>query len=166
MKVFNVIRKIVLVLSFVFAGVAFVLGAITLDQAAVAFSTALLGFILIGFVGFFLICSKNQIANRLGLGISTGFMVVLLYLSISALEASSSAILGLVAVILYALYFLVTLIGYLAMGDKGDNDPDNDPRVKKLLGWKNLKEKGIITLEEFEEKRQEILGIKKAANKK
>lgn len=166
MKVFNIIKKVILVLSFIFSGVAFVLGGIVLDQYDIAFSAALLSFVIVGFTGFFLISAKNQIASKVGLGISTGFMLVLFYLSIASIERSVSAIMGLVAVILYVIYFLVAFIGYLAIGGSGDNDPETDPKIKKLLGWKKLQEEGIITSEEFEEKRLEILNIKQKANDK
>lgn len=93
-------------------------------------------------------------------------MLVLFYFSVAGIESSVSAIMGLVAVILYVIYFLVTLIGYLAIGGNGDNDPETDPKIKKLLGWKKLQEEGMITPEEFEEKRLEILNIKQKVNDK
>ena len=166
MKIFNIITKVILVLAFVFAGVACVLGGITLETADVAFGTALMSYVIVAFVGFFLFCSKNQTARRIGLGLTTGFMVVLFYLSLAGIETSTGAIMGLVSVILYVIYFLVALIGLLAIGGEGDNDPETDPKIKKILGWKKLQEEGIISSEEFEEKRQEILCLKKNNIKK
>lgn len=166
MKIFNIIKKVILVLAFVFTGVAFVLGGITLNQIDVTFSSALVAYVIIGFVGFFLMNAKNEIAKKVGLGITTGFMVILFYLSLVAISNSTAAIMGLVSVVLYVVYFLIALIGRIAIGSDNDNDPETDPKIKKILGWKKLQEEGIISAEEFEEKRQEILCLKKNNLKK
>ena len=167
MKILDIIKKIVLILSFVVCAVAFVFGAITLDQNDAVFSTGLISFIVLGMVGILLFFSKNEIAKKIGIGISTGVMLIQLYFAIGLIDSGSvAAILGLVSVVLYAIYFLIALIGTLALGNGSCEDPETDPRIKKILGWKKLQNEGIISAEEFEEKRQEILGFKSKNNKK
>ncbi|GEM_PF-4834752 len=160
MKIFYIIKKVILVLAFVLASFAFILGGITLASSDTAFSVAMISFILFGFIGFMLFDSKNDIARRIGLGLTTAFMLIQLYLAIMSIGTSTSAIFALVSVILYAVYFLIAFIGFIALGSQKTDDPETDPRVKKILGWKNLQKEGIISAEEFEAKRLEILGIK------
>lgn len=164
MKIFNIVKKIILILSFVFGIFSFVYSSFTLDGFDQTVSTLLISFIVLAFVGFFLFFAENKIAKKIGQGIVTGYMVILLYGSITYIEKSVAAIFGLTSAILYAIYYLVCLIGYLALGSEGDNNPNNDIRIKKILGWKELQNQGIITAEEFEAKREEILYGKK--NKK
>ena len=166
MKIFNVIKKTILILSCVLLGVCFVLAGITLDPNDTAISTGLLMFVVPAFIGFFLFGSENKIANRIGMGLTTAAMLIQLFFALTKLENSTAAIIGLWSVVLYAIYFMVVFVGYLAMGDKADNDPEKDPRITKILGWKKLLEEGIISEEEFEEKRIAILGLKKKDDKK
>ena len=166
MKVFNIIRNILVVLSFVSAGVAFLIGGITLDPADVAFSSAALSFIVVVSVGFFLFFTTNNITKKIGLGLSTACMLGLAYYALKTLgEAPTSSIVSLVAVILYVLYFGVNLLGYLILGNNCENEPDKDPKIKAVLKWRKMVEEGIISKEEFEATRQEVL-YGKAANKK
>ena len=157
MKVFNIVKKIILILSFVFGIISFIYGSITLDAFDQTFSTLLVSFVILACVGFFLFFIENKIARRIGQGIVTGYMAILLWGSITYIGKSVAPIFGLTSVILYAIYFLICLIGYLALGNEGDNNPNNDIRIKKILGWKELQNQGIITAEEFETKREEIL---------
>ena len=166
MKVFNVIKKIILILSFVLLGVCFVLAGITLDSRDAAISTGLLMFVVPAFIGFFLFGSENKIANKIGMGLTTAAMLIEFFFALTNLDYSTAAIIGLCSVVLYAIYFIVVFVGHLAMGDKADNDPEKDPRITKILGWKKLKEEGIISEEEFEEKRVAILGLKKKDDNK
>lgn len=161
MKVFNVIKKIILFLSFVLLGVCFVLAGITLEPRDAAVSTGLLMFVIPAFVGFFLFGSENKTANKIGMGLTTAAMLIELFFSLTYLENCTAAIMGLCSVVLYVIYFIVVFVGYLAMGEKTNNDPEKDPRIVKILGWKKLKEEGIISEEEFEEKRVAILGLNK-----
>ena len=166
MKVFNVINKIILILSCVLLGVCFVLAGITLDSSDATVSAGLLTFVVPAFVGFFLFDSENTIARRIGMGLTTAVMLIQLFFALSCFENSTAAIIGLCSVVLYVIYFIVVFVGHLAMGEKIDNDPEKDPRIVKILGWKKLKEEGIISEEEFEEKRVAILGLKKKDDNK
>lgn len=161
MKIFNIVKKIILILSFVFGIFSFIYSSFTLDGFDQNVSTLLITFVVLACVGFFLFFTENKIAKKIGQGMVTGYMAILLFCSIIYIDKSVAAIFGLTSVILYAIYFLVCLIGYLALGGDGDNNPNNDIRIKKILGWKELQNQGIITAEEFEAKREEILYGKK-----
>lgn len=161
MKIFNIVKKIILILSFVFGIFSFIYSSFTLDSFDQNVSTLLVSFIVLACVGFFLFFTENKIAKKIGQGMVTGYMAILLFCSITYIDKSVATIFGLTSVILYAIYFLVCLIGYLALGGDGDNNPNNDIRIKKILGWKELQNQGIITAEEFEAKREEILYGKK-----
>lgn len=167
MRIFNITKKTILILSFVFFGVAFFVGGVTLKSSDMAISTVLLSYVVGAFVGFFLSFSGNNVAKRIGYGLTTGTMLIELFISVSAIETDSvAAILGLVSVIFYVVYFLVALVGFLAIGGSEGDDPETDPKIKKITGWKKLLENGIISEEEFEAKRQAILGFKGKNEKK
>lgn len=166
MKIFNIVKKMILILSFVFGIFSFINGSITLESVDQAISALLVSFVILACVGFFLFFIENKIARRIGQGIVTGYMAILLFASITYIGKGSAPIFGLTSVILYAIYFLICLIGYLALGGEGDNDPKNDIRIKKILGWKELQNQGVITAEEFEAKREEIIYGKNKNNKK
>lgn len=157
MKIFNVVKKIILILSFVFGIISFIYGSISLDASDQTVSGLLISFVIFACIGFFLFFIENNIAKKIGQGIVTGYMVILLWVSIAYVRYSVAPIFGLTSVILYVIYFLICLIGYLALGNEGDNNPNNDLRIKKILDWKELQNQGIITAEEFEAKREEIL---------
>lgn len=157
MKIFNVVKKIILILSFAFGIISFIYGSITFDAIDQTFSGLLISFVIFACIGFFLFFIENNIAKKIGQGIVTGYMVILLWGSITYVGYSVAATFGLTSVILYAIYFLICLIGYLALGNEGDNNPNNDLRIKKILDWKELQNQGIITAEEFQAKREEIL---------
>ena len=95
MKVFNVIKKNILILSFVLLGVCFVFAGITLDSNDAAISTGLLMFIVPAFIGFFLFGSENKIANKIGMGLTTAAMLIELFLVLTSLNNSTAAIFGL-----------------------------------------------------------------------
>lgn len=166
MKIFNIIKKIILVLSFVLFSVCFIYAGISLDSRDTAISTALLTLLVPAFVGFFLFDCENTIARRIGMALTTVGMLVELFFSMALIEESTAAIIGLCSVVIYVIYFIVLFVGRLAMGEISDNDPSKDPRIEKILGWKKLKEEGIISEEEFEEKRVAILGLKKKNDNK
>lgn len=159
MKIFKIIKSIFLYLSFVLAGVTFVLGSITLNATDAAISATCINFVLLGFVGFFMFNAKNSIVKRIGVGLTTGFMVVILYASIAAIAYSAAAILGVAAVSVYALYFILLLIEYIAYNKSVENDPQKNPKIQKIIEWKKLLDEGIISKEEFEKQRQAILNL-------
>lgn len=141
MKVFNVIKKVILILSYVLLGVCFVLAGITLDQNDTAISTGLLMFVVPAFIGFFLFGSENKIANRIGMGLTTAAMLIQLFFALTKLENSTAAIIGLCSVVLYVIYFIVVFVGYLAMGDKADNDPERIQESERFLDGRSYRKR-------------------------
>lgn len=162
MKVYRIIERVVLILSFVFFGVACLLGAITLEMADVEISKQVLTIAMSGFafVGFFLFNSKNEVAKKVGFGLTTGGMVYLASVSISSLEVSTVSVVGLVGIILFVIYLMLKLIEKIISKDVDVVYPEQDKKIQAVLAWKKLLEEGIISKEEFEKKRVEILKLK------
>ena len=68
------------------------------------------------------------------------------------------SIILLVSCITYIAASVTKLIGYVVLRAKPDKlDPDNDEKVIYILKWKRLLDKGVITPDEFQAKRQAIL---------
>ena len=71
------------------------------------------------------------------------------------------SIILLVSCITYIAASVTKLIGYVVLRAKPDMDseldPDNDEKVIYILKWKRLLDKGVITPDEFQAKRQAIL---------
>lgn len=162
MKVYRIIERVILILSFVLFGTTCLIGAITLEMIEVAVSSVILPIALSGFtfVGFFLFNSKNEIAKRVGLGLTTGGMVFLASTAITYLETSTAAVIGLVSIILFVIYLMLKLIESIIAKDVDALSPEQDKKIQAVLEWKKLLEEGIISKEEFEKKRIEILKLK------
>lgn len=163
MKAYNIIKNSLLVLSVLFLAISGVAGGAIYNADSGVIATVVTGQIGLALVGLFLSYTQNDISKKIGYALLTASFVVCLIAFMYAKSSTASSLM-LVSVIIYALYYVVTFIGFLASRGKGTvDDPDNDPRIIKLKKWQSLKEEGLITAEEFEEKRQEILGIKKSA---
>lgn len=162
MKVYRIIERVVLILSFVFFGLTCLLGAITLEMADVQISKEVLAIAMSGFafVGFFLFNSKNEVAKKVGFGLTTGGMIYLAYNSISLLSDSTASVIGLVGIILFVIYLMLKLIEKIISKDVDVVYPEQDKKIQAVLAWKKLLEEGIISKEEFEKKRVEILKLK------
>lgn len=162
MKVYRIIEQVVLILSFVFFGLTCLLGAITLEMGDVYISKEVLTIAMSGFafVGFFLFNNKNEVAKKVGFGLTTGGMIYLAYISISLLSDSTPSIIGLVGLILFVIYLMLKLIEKIISKDVDVVYPEQDKKIQAVLAWKKLLEEGIISKEEFEKKRVEILKLK------
>lgn len=118
-------------------------------------------------IGVFLKFTRNDVARKIGDGLTVvGFVVgascALPMLLVDTDDPSIGAIIMLVSVVLLLLHYAFLLVNYLLnKGNAGIANPNEDVRVIRIREWKQLKEEGIITEEEFEEKRLAILGIKK-----
>lgn len=176
MKVYNIIKQAILILSVVLLAVSGIIGSAesvgtetvvegTTPVSAVGAVVATLVVTWIGcaLIGLFLLYTKNDVARKLGYAfITTAFTVCMISLLAQTFKGTA-IVLMLVAIVLYALYYIVWFVGSLAIKGRGGNveDPDDDPRIQKLKKWKALEQDGMITSAEFEEKRVEILGLTK-----
>lgn len=154
-----------LLLCFLLFGVVCVLGGITLDETDLLLSSAVASSTVaaFGFVGFFLFTCKNDIARKVGYGLTTGAMIILLVCILPLIGQSSSPIVvvGLISFVFFGIYLLLKLIEQFMNKDFGPmNSQETYSRIQVILEWKKLLDDGIITKEEFEQKRIETLKIK------
>lgn len=138
--------------------------------------------IILLLVGGLLRYSNNDVARRVGEGFVIAVMAVLLGCGLHALvntheagdfmvlnrfegTAGLTLILGLVAAIVYAQSAILRGIIAIVKASKPQREygknADEEEQIRQVLRWKELQNKGIITAEEFEEKRQVIFGLKK-----
>ena len=188
MKILKVIEKVLFLVAITVGAAALSLSLLVDEgakQPVVGLATTIVSFFIFG-VGFVLLLivtggllkfAKNDTASRVGEGFALAGILsvfaVSLYLIVKAageatnakdVVISLSAIIGLVGGIFYALYAAVKgviKIVEMVKPEINKNDPDCDPKIQAVLKWKDLLDKGIITKEEFEIKRVEILELKK-----
>ncbi len=183
-KVFKIVNKILLALSVTLFCVSIILPGITLETADVAFLTYVLAntsVVIAAVVGAVLICSNNDIAKRIGNGLTVSAFVIGLAVAIIQLGESTyaiddevtatgsptAAVIMLIATIVLALSYIFNLIIFILNKDSNENlNSSEDIRIIRTKEWKQLMEEGIITQEEFEEKRVQILGLKPKTDKK
>ena len=185
MKVLKIIERVLFVLAIVVGGAAIGLSymfdegaAQPVQGMATAFTAAFpIGFglaLVILLVGALLVYAPNKVASFIGEGFVAAIMVLMFSFAIVFLgkePVGFSALLALVAPLLYALAELLRFVAYIVKlvvpsYAAESNNPDNDIRIQNVIKWKNLMEQGIITEEEYSEKRAEILKLRKEQNAK
>ena len=164
MKTFKILRQIFQILAVAMFVLSVVICGIdnTTENAAFLTTLTLYGSVVIfAVVGAFLTSASSDVARRIGHGLvlpsfAVGLTVALLYM-----EDSSAAIIMLVAAILLALYYLWALVLKITQKNGLQIDsPNEDTRIVRVKEWKQIMDEGIISPEEFEEKRCQILGLK------
>lgn len=184
MKVLRIIEKVAFILAVVFAFLAVALGgmldgaivlgdpssgtAIAIVNGVVAYYLSAsftfgFGFVLVLLlVGALLYFVKENIARRIGIALAAASFIAVFAVSISLMETGfATPLVGLVAGILFGVSLLFKLIMWIvkvARPDAGEeNDPSTDPKVQLILKWKGLLDQKVITEEEYELKRKEIV---------
>lgn len=174
MKVLRLVEKIVFIVAVVVGAMSVALslmmdegaGAVgMLSLGALFFSTASAVLVFL-FVGALLRFVPNQVARRIGEGFTLVAFVsafgIALHGIINVGGVGMTVYLGLVAVVLYAVSSIIRFIAYIVSIVKpqaSKDNPDEDERIQKILKWKKLADDGIITKEEYEQKRVAILGL-------
>lgn len=166
MKGLKISSKVLLIVSVALVGLSLFIAAMTdndLDnQLYVLFQVYLTVLLGLG-VGVFLMFTKNDVAKKIGAGFVAVAMLFSFINSALVLKLGSdfdgktavSAIFIVIAVVLYIAHYVLVLITNLM--NKANNS-GGDVRVKHIKEWKALMDDGIITSEEFEEKKKQILG--------
>lgn len=129
-------------------------------------------------IGAFLLLAKNDTAKKVGAGLlvvgfATGLICALgtlnaisqanLALGEDAEETigtSIGAIIMIVSTALLLLHYAFLLVAHILNKGRAIENPCDDIRIVQIKEWKQLMEEEIITKEEFEEKRVQLLGIK------
>ena len=181
MKVLKLIERILFIVAVALASFAITL-SMFLDElntggAAPGIATALQGLVGAGIVlfllllGAFLRYNKGPVASKLGDAFALASILLIFgscFAYFAADAGGTTLLFGFVAGIVYAASAIVRLIIYVVKVAKPEMasdslDPDNDRKVQLIIKWKALLDKGVITQEEFDAKRLEILGIEKPA---
>lgn len=154
----------VMILSYALAGI--LEGGGNYAQVASTLATALAATTVTSLlVGLTLVFTKNEISTKVGLGLLlAGFgMAFITVLNSMTGTLPYFAIMSLVAIILFGISFIFKAI---AVADKRSNsdDPDEDPTIQKIIKWKKLLDEGILTEQEYQDKREAILGLNKKEN--
>jgi hypothetical protein len=144
------------------------------STSAVAFGSSLSTFLLNGSVfyvvvvlGAALIFFPHKIVHQIGYGLylsgaSMALVVGALVLKSAGASTTSDVGVGPILALVGAILAFVSLICEI-LGAKLEKEDDSsskeDEQIKNVLAWKDLLDKGIITKEEFEAKRMEILHL-------
>ncbi len=151
------------------------------NTAFLSFMTSYGLFFALAAIGTFLVSATSDVANRIGHGMlissyAVGLTASLMYIggvesgtqtaAKAAEEVPTAAVIMLVAAVLLALYYLCNLIlKIMQKNSEGFEAPEDDIRIVHVREWKKIMEEGIISPEEYEVKRCQILGIKSQEKK-
>ncbi len=170
MKPFKILRLIFQALCISLFLASFVICGIDIEYNALFLASLIanIGIGTIATVGVFLLSATSDTAKRIGHGFTLSSFALGLTFALQTLAAgSSAAILMLVAVIMLALYYTCVLVIHIMQRNTGTiENPDDDIRIVRVREWKKLMEEGIISEEEYEVKRCQILGFKSDDKKK
>lgn len=180
MKALKIIEKVLFILAVVFTAIGLVL-VLTFEgnnvNVIIACVEKLFPF---GFgsattfllLGAMLKYNENKLASTVGKALVLITECVLFGIALyvtsndtaqASSESSSNGVVTLLFIgsIIYFVSLGASLIIYVCLRVKPQksNNPEDDPVISQVIMWKNLEERGIITKEEFEKKRVEILGL-------
>ena len=174
MKVLKIIEKILFSIAVTIACVAITF-SLAIDESSgypgiVTASSTLLGFsavtlLILLLVGALLRFSKNCTASRIGDAFTIATFAIFLGLAIQtisygAVSLSLAASASFVFVASLILRFVAFVVASTKKTDDENTNPDKDPKIQLVLKWKSLLEEKVISQEEYEAKRKEILGLK------
>ena len=180
MKVLKIIEKVIFAVAIVLGGIAIAFSYF-LDEGAELIGILSLGgttgyFTILGgagalvllLVGGLLRFSDRDVARRCGEAFVIAIFAITLGIGLYGLSLEGvglTALLALVASFVYVLDAILRGIILIVKAVKPTAEEgkkaDEEEQIRQVLRWKELQNKGIITAEEFEEKRQAIFGLKK-----
>lgn len=176
MKKFRLVSNIMTIVAISLFMLSIVLSAISaslMDAALLALIEVNLVLIACAGIGVFLMFAKNETARKLGNGMTVVGFLTGLVCAIGIVAAtgeeddiSIGAIVLIVSFVVFVLHYAFLLVDYLLNRNSANLDPNDDIRIVRVREWKALLEEGIISEEEYEEKRIQLLGIKSKDNKK
>lgn len=163
-KVFKIIGIIMLSAAVVLFACGIVIpGAMADEEGSIflALIMATVGMVAGAVVGAFLMYAKNDTAKRVGHGLTIASFVMGLSYGLLARDGSLGAIMMIIGAVFLLLHYIALLV--VAIMKRGANEIENpveDIRIIRIKEWKQLLDEGIISKDEFEEKRVQILGLK------
>ena len=177
MKVLKIVERIVFLVAVVVSAAALTLSLLMDEKAEVpavgivTASATMLGAgltLLVLLIGAFLRENKGPVASKIGEGFVLAAILAMFGSAAPVLffneAAGLTVVLAFVGAIIYAVDAIVRFIIFIVKivrPETAENNPDVDERIQNVLKWKQLADDGIISKEEFEEKRVKILGLDK-----
>lgn len=186
MKKFKIASAVALIVAIIAYALGILLTAVIIEKESTAFFVLVQANLFVftfAIIGSFLIFAKNDAVRKLGNGLTVGGMFIgaaislwyLLTLEDALKDATDEvlkdsntpigAIIIIVAAVILLVHYALIFIDYLLNKNAEGADPNNDKRIAHIKEWKQLKDEGFITEEEYEEKRVIILGIKPKTDK-
>lgn len=170
MKAFKIVKLIMQICSLALFLASLLVCSIDVEARGNAtFMTMMASFIgvfTLASVGVFLLNAPANTPQLVGHGLTVSSYTIGLTAAVLYLDNSTAAIVMLVAVILLALYYLFALIVRIMQKSCSHAEsPNDDIRIVRVKEWKQIMEEGIISPEEYEAKRCQLLGIKPADKK-
>lgn len=165
MKKYNFIANVLMVVAFALLIIGLFLTLVIMnvgDQAFILLIQANAVMLSLGVVGAFMIYSKSDVATKIGHGFIVVCYVLALALALSVVfdapEISIGAIVTLAAAVVCIVSYVFRIIdSIVAKNVKPDKAPTD---LTALREWKALLDEHIITQQQFDAKRNELLGIK------
>ena len=178
MKKFKIVSNVMLIVAISVFFLSIMIPAInqksTMEAAFLVLIQANAIILALAGIGVFLIFSHGETARKVGNGMTVvSFIwgtVCALAMLIGTPEGSKDKSIGaicmLVAALLLLLHYAFLLVSHILKRNSAEmENPNENIRIIRIKEWKQLLEEGIITKEEFEEKRVQILGITPKADK-
>ena len=163
MKTFKILSKICrATAAALFAG-SVLICAIVNNEKELAFMAVVIGLLMSATVGVFMTACKNDAVKKIGHGFAIASYTIGLAYALPNLEDSVGALFTLFAFVAYLCLLVIVIMN---RGIPDSIDPREDVRIIRVKEWKQILDEGIITEEEYEEKRSQILGIKSKEAKK
>ncbi len=184
MKILKIVEKVLFLVAVALGVFALVMAPIIDKKVTSSIITPMAAYFLFGIgfsivlfvVGALLKLSENKTASLVGTALVFSMECILFSLAVSLIieadknsannattNIGGSVIAALISAIIYFVSLGTKLIIFVSEKVKPQvtNDPDSDPTIQAVLKWKSLQERGIISEEEYESKRVELLKLKK-----
>lgn len=152
-KYFKLISNVLLYLAMAMFLITLFVGGIINDRSESEFLALLIVIpmeIFAAIIGVLLINTKNEIVHRIGHGLTISSFAIGFMCGLMEARDSVSAVLMIVAGSLLILYYVFLLIEYVV-------NKQEKNLITQAVEWKKLYDDGLITREEYETKRSEML---------
>ncbi len=189
MKKFKITSDVMLIIAIALFVIGIVISATSTTAEETIFLTIVQEnsvILALAGIGIFLMFAKSDTARKAGNGLTVVAFVAGVICSLAALTVISNptpstfagssnseegatpvgALCTIIAAAFLLLHYAFLLVNYILNRNSiVAENPQEDVRIIRVKEWRQLMEEGIITKEEFEEKRVQILGIKPKTDK-
>jgi len=171
-KIWEIIADVCFILGVICMAAAASLSILLADSASAGASefaiyvvTLPLVFLIVGACLYF---AGNKVCRMLGVGFTATYAIAVFGYALGHMSWSSvspACIIIFIGSIIYAISYIFRGLLFVVDKDAAATDPEKDPKIVALLKWRDLYKQGIITEEEYNKKREALLGVKKEEKK-